>query len=311
MKYICICSGIGAATQAWLPLDWDCLFHSEIDKFARTVLESNHPDTSIYGDFTKIDGDYNADLLVGGPPCQAFSHAGWRRGMDDPRGNLSIEYVRFVERYEPTWIVYENVPGILSSSGGGDFKAVLQALEQLGYGVCWRMLDAQYFGVPQQRKRLFMVGYRGDWRPAASVLFERHSMQRNFAPSQAYEPYDAIDIVPLARLDYFRLQGFGNYCESQVSGPIKARDYKSPTDLVLKTNFIDGDPVHSIRRLSLTELERLQGLPDGYTKIKWRGKSADKCPNEPRYRVLGNTMAVPVMTWIGERIERVRLLLSA
>ena len=190
MIYGSVCSGIEAASCAWHPLGWKPAFFSEIDAFPRAVLQHRFPEVPLHGDFTTIQaGDYRPiDLLVGGTPCQSFSVAGLRKGLDDDRGNLALEYLRLADRLRPQWLVWENVPGVLSSSGGRDFGAFLGGLVQLGYGFAYRVLDAQYFGVAQRRRRVFVVGYLGDWRPAAAVLFERHSLQGHPAPSRGERP---------------------------------------------------------------------------------------------------------------------------
>ena len=184
MIYGSVCSGIEAATAAWHPLGWRASFFSEIEAFPRSVLAHHYPETPLHGDFTTIQaGEYEPiDLLVGGTPCQSFSVAGLRGGLDDDRGNLALEYLRLADRLRPRWLVWENVPGVLSSNGGRDFGAILGGMVELGYGVAYRVLDAQYFGVAQRRRRVFVVGYLGDWRRAAAVLFERHSLSGNPAP---------------------------------------------------------------------------------------------------------------------------------
>jgi DNA (cytosine-5)-methyltransferase 1 len=126
--------------------------------------------------------DANVDVLVGGTPCQSFSVAGLRKGLDDPRGNLMLTYLAIAAKYRPKWVVWENVPGVLSSNGGLDFASFLRGLGECGYGFAYRVLDAQYFGVPQRRRRVFVVGCLGDWRSAAAVLFEQHSLQGHSAP---------------------------------------------------------------------------------------------------------------------------------
>ncbi len=184
MKYASVCSGIEAATAAWHPLGWKPVFFAEIEKFPCAVLAHHYPDVPNLGDITKFKDwpDADFDVLVGGTPCQSFSVAGLRKGLDDPRGNLMLTYGAIAGRYRPEWLVWENVPGVLSSNGGRDFGSFLGMLGQLGYGFAYRVLDAQYFGVPQRRRRVFVVGHIGDWRRAAAVLFERHSLQGHIAP---------------------------------------------------------------------------------------------------------------------------------
>lgn len=183
MKYGSVCSGIEAATVAWHPLKWQPQFFSEIEKFPCKVLQHHFPSVPNYGDMTKFKEwpDAGIDLLVGGTPCQAFSVAGLRQGLADPRGNLALVYLGVVDKYRPRWVVWENVPGVLSSNGGRDFGAYLGALGELGYQWAYRVLDAQYFGVPQRRRRVFVVGHLGDWRRAAAVLFEREGVRGDTA----------------------------------------------------------------------------------------------------------------------------------
>ena len=186
MRYLSVCSGIEAATVAWHPLGWTAAAYSEIEKFPSQVLAHHYPNTPNVGDMTKFK-EWNIgsiDLLVGGTPCQSFSVAGLRKGLDDPRGNLMLTYLAIADQYRPRWLVWENVPGVLSSNGGKDFGVFLGALGELGYGFAYRILDAQYFGVAQRRRRVFVVGYLGDWRAAAAVLFERHSLSGDSAPSR-------------------------------------------------------------------------------------------------------------------------------
>jgi DNA (cytosine-5)-methyltransferase 1 len=187
MKYLSLCSGIEAATVAWHPLGWEAVAYSEIERFPSEVLAHHYPSTPNLGDMTKFkewNFESDVDLLVGGTPCQSFSVAGLRKGLDDPRGNLMLTYLAIADKYRPRWLVWENVPGVLSSNGGKDFGVFLGALGELGYGFAYRVLDAQYFGVAQRRRRVFVVGYLGDWRAAAAVLFERHSLQGHPAPSR-------------------------------------------------------------------------------------------------------------------------------
>ena len=189
MIYGSVCSGIEAATVAWHPLGWTPAWFAEIDPFASAVLAHRFPEVRNLGDFTSIRSNWlrrigatPIDLLVAGTPCQAFSVAGQRLGLDDPRGNLTLEFLRLAKRLRPRWIVWENVPGVLSIDSGRTFGTVLRTLVELGYGVAYRILDAQFFGVPQRRRRVFVVGHLGRWQAAAAVLFERESLRRDLAP---------------------------------------------------------------------------------------------------------------------------------
>ena len=196
MIYGSVCSGIEAATVAWNPLGWKPAWFSEIDKYCCALLKHHYPETPNLGDLTKITEEQlneqpRINLLVGGTPCQSFSVAGLRAGLDDDRGNLAFEFARIAATIRPRWIVWENVPGVLSSDAGRDFGSILGALAEFGYGFAYRTLDAQYIrtqshsrAVPQRRKRIFLVGYLGDWRPPAAVLLERESLCGYPAPSR-------------------------------------------------------------------------------------------------------------------------------
>ena len=406
MRYASVCSGIEAATVAWKPLGWRAAFYSEIEKFPCAVLAHHYPNTPNLGDMTRITDDQIAehgkiDLLVGGTPCQSFSVAGLRKGMDDPRGNLALVYLRLADRLRPRWIVWENVPGVLSSGKGRDFGAFLGAMGQLGYGFAYRVLDAQFFGVPQRRRRVFVVGYLGDWRAAAAVFFDRESLLGNPPPSrQARTPVarsltastggcsakehseevagplcpgahpcgfngqDAhsghlvsafggnntageIDVATAVnandRYDFESETFVAAQCHGENVGPmgtLRASDgvgngvpfiaecYRTSGNCGVMTQgdrsaalTTQTDPnaqiLHqaamTVRRLTPRECERLQGFPDDYTNIPYgRPRHPDQlCPDGPRYRALGNSMAVPVMRWIGERIEAVEMILQA
>lgn len=198
MIYGSLCSGVEAATVAWKSLGWQAAWYSEIEKFPKKVLAHHYPNTPDLGDMLKIRENDNfirseVDLIVGGTPCQSFSVAGLRKGLDDERGNLALEFIRILQDKRPRWFVWENVPGVLSSSNGADFAAVLSGWTGLDvepqkfttsgvisgdfYSVAWRVLDSQYFGVPQRRRRIFVVGYIGnDWRPPTAVLFDSKSL---------------------------------------------------------------------------------------------------------------------------------------
>lgn len=175
MRYGSVCSGIEAASVAWHPLGWSPAWYAEIEPFPSAVLERRWPGVPNHGDFSRLAKAVPCepiDLLVGGTPCQSFSVAGKRLGLDDPRGNLTLEFVALAGRLRPRWVVWENVPGVLSDDDGRTFGTVLGLLGQLGYGLAYRVLDAQFFGVPQRRRRVFVVGHLGAWQPAAAVLLE-------------------------------------------------------------------------------------------------------------------------------------------
>ena len=189
IKYGSVCSGIEAASVAWHSLGWKAAWYSEIEPFPSKVLSYRFPDVPNLGDMTKLSNhkiynDEPINLLVGGTPCQSFSIAGLRGGLDDERGNLALEFCRILISKQPQWFVWENVPGVFSSGGGKDLEAILIAFRECGYSCAWRVLDAQYYGVPQRRRRVFVVGHLGnDWRPSFAVLFESESLRRDFEKS--------------------------------------------------------------------------------------------------------------------------------
>ena len=335
MRFLSVCSGIEAASVGWGSLGWEAASFAEIEKFPSAVLKRHYPDVPNVGDFTKIRGDEfgTVDVLVGGTPCQDFSVAGLRAGMDGARGALTVEFARLAGRLRSRWVVWENVSGVLSSDGGRAFGMFIGLLGECGYGVAYRVLDAQYFGVPQRRRRVFVVGYFGDWRRAAAVLFERDCLSGHPPPRR--EKGQVAPTIPSHSTGGGDL-GSDFDCDGgviqdtfcpEVSSALKARDAKEPSSdgdgapLIahsLRADGFDasedgtgrgtplvpvGITIHGqgmqVRRLTPEECEALQGFPRGYTKI------SDKTADGPRYRALGNSMAVPVMSWIGRRIQMV------
>ena len=489
MRYLSVCSGIEAASVAWHPLDWTPIGFSEIEPFPSAVLAHHYPKVKNYGDMSKFrdwsirSGDI--DLLVGGTPCQSFSIAGLRQGLKDPRGNLMLTFLAIAEHLKPKWIVWENVPGVLSSNGGKDFGSFLGGLGELGYGFAYRILDAQWCrthghprAVPQRRRRVFVVGCLGDHIGPAKVLFEQESMLRHSATRGSSRQGTSADVagclrsggdggVPSSRGEHlvfdeskpmycgsdinasdtvtskwqkqsggpagsecglFVLQpvtailfenhpndsritgphdvapscvsrygtgggnvplvipiqdsrvieknqngiGVGNETspaytidqtgaqavaysfDSLASNSMKSSNPVSGCNMVdvakcidtsnpcpsknqggiavavvgqvdwrttnndsgqvsqtLKTDLAHQSgpclavaPTMQVRRLTPTECERLQGFPDGWTAIPWKKKNAEDCPDGPRYKALGNSMAVNCMEWLGERIQK-------
>ena len=283
LRYGSVCSGIEAATMAWHSLGWEPAFFSEIEEFPRAVLGHHYPDVPLHGNFTTIESDTygSIDILVGGTPCVSFSIAGIRKGLDDDRGNLTLEFVRFLDKSKPHWFIWENVAGVLSSNSGKDFGSFLGALAECGYGWAYRICDAQFWGVAQRRRRVFVVGHIAGWRNPAAVLFESgggigsvkesRTERRKVAPTLTVGP-------PFSRTGNSRVE-----CDALIVNERK----------------------NSVRRLTPIECERLQGFPDNFTQIPYRNKPASQCPDALRYRALGNSMAVPVMRWIGKRIDTV------
>jgi DNA (cytosine-5)-methyltransferase 1 len=349
MKYLSVCSGIEAATVAWHHMGWQPVAFSEIERFPSQVLAYHYPDVPNVGDMTKFK-EWNlgsVDLLVGGTPCQSFSVAGLRKGLDDPRGNLMLTYLAIAKQYRPKWLVWENVPGVLSSNGGNDFATFLRGMGQCGYGFAYRVLDAQYFGVAQRRRRVFVVGCLGDWRRSAAVLFERESLSGNPAPSREKreevsktltrgisQRFDAetetkIPVAlaentigrqpenggngdgftiggPMYTLNATGVHGVAQPISFHVDAMPDQMNFNTETSASLTCSQHAGIATQmAVRRLTPVECERLQGFPDNYTNIPWRKQS--ESPDSPRYKSLGNSMAVPVMKWIGERIQKVNL----
>jgi DNA (cytosine-5)-methyltransferase 1 len=370
VKYLSICSGIEAASVAWHDLQWQAVGVSEIEPFPCALLQHRFPAVPNFGDMTKHDtwplAPGSVDLVVGGTPCQSFSVAGLRAGMADPRGNLALTFLAIVDRLRPEWVVWENVPGVLSSNGGRDFGAFLGALVELGYGFAYRILDAQHFGVAQRRRRVFVVANATDWRRAATVLLEPEGLRGDPAPRRpsgegtAAGPRRSVDTVgtlcadshpgsyggqdaytgrliaaPPVVIDRAAFsQGVGAQYEPRIEAsqtmsalvargphavaapapePIAFHPTQDPISSVgvthcLGTGSSGGSATCAVvtnlavRRLTPVECERLQGFPDDWTNIPYRGKPA---ADGPRYKAIGNSMAVPVMRWIGERIDAV------
>lgn len=490
-RYVSIFSGVEAASLAWEQLGWEPVAFSEIEPFPCAVLAERWPDVPNLGDITKIDWkeeiDGAIDLVVGGSPCQSFSVAGKREGLKGASG-LMFEYIRCVQELRPRWFLWENVPGALTSEDGGAFGQLLSEMDELGYGLAWRVLDAQFFGVAQRRRRLFLVGHLGAESPA-EVLFEPDCLSGNpqssrekrkelaaragrsaacagfkysaaprantigYAEEQAntltadwHAPavfplqgnmigrsdtagpggkgyglpgdpaftLNCVDRQGMALSQYgteiagcLTARGDSSPCadrgqnivcmtdtqahchiSNEITGCLTARMSKGDAPVVMggansenttheafgfaqntrnevrvvgdgtlsgalaanpgmkQTTFVcthgtypiamgdrhahaaicrnvcptlkcGGDPAMVaseigkvftgpnpmlVRRLTPLECERLQGFPDGHTLIAWKGKPAEECPDGPRYKAIGNSMAVPVMRWIGKRI---------
>ena len=301
MTYLSVCSGIEATSVAWELLGFTPIGFSEIEPFPCELLKQKYPNVKNYGDITQYE-KWNAgefDILVGGTPCQSFSIAGKRGGTADERGALMYDYLGIVETYRPRWVIWENVPGVLSSGKGLDFANFLTSLEECGYGWVYRVLDAQYFGVPQRRRRVFVVGHSDNRTDlAAEVLFEPESMCGNIAAGSETQKKTTAAIGK--GVNYFRRGGNFKYHKDKKAATLRNSAASDCFDLVLEREK------KYIRRLTPLECERLQGFPDNYTQIEWRGKPAEQCPDSLRYKAIGNSMAVPVMRWIGERIKRIK-----
>lgn len=341
MRFLSVCSGIEAASVAWAPLGWRAHAFSENEPFPCAVLGHHYPDTPNWGDMTKFEDwpDAAIDLLVGGTPCQDFSIAGLRAGLDGERGQLTLVYAAIARKYRPRWLVWENVPGVLSDDSGRGFASLLGLLSgqrvevpkggwqtagvvegyKSAYGLTWRVLDAQFVrvdgfarAVPQRRRRVFVVGYLGDWRRAAAVLFERDSLSGNPAPRR--EAGKGVAPTPSARTkgggglgtDFDCDGGLIAFGGNNTSGTIDVATAQTAHagrfDFESETFVAHALRWWLVRRLTVNECESLQGFPRGYTAIPYRGKPA---ADGPRYKALGNSMAVNVMRWIGGRIALV------
>ncbi len=303
--------------MAWKPLGWEAAWFSEIEPFANAVLAHRYPDVPNLGDMKRIHDNETfkkeeIDILVGGTPCQSFSSMGKHRGLRDPRGRLALAYAEIVRRKRPRWIVWENVPGVLSSGGGRDFGAFLGPLAECGYSLAYRVLDAQYYGVPQHRQRVFVVGHLGGAGEGRveQVLFDSEGGPWNAPPRRTHAE------VPLEVALECRPENFGWETSSgEASNCLLTSGRRSflidsdELDGYIDPNVgeikygdpRDGDPM-IVRSIMPVEYERLQGFPDDYTQIFYRHKPAEKCPDGPRYEALGNSICTPVLRWIGERI---------
>ena len=333
MRYVSLFSGIEAATCAWEPLGWEPVAFSEIEPFPCAVLQHHYPEVPNLGDVTKIDwSDFlgrneRPDILVGGSPCQSFSIAGGRESLEG-ESRLMFEYIRAAAELRPRWLVWENVPGALSAKGlqgerGGAYQCLLRELCQLGYGLCWRVLDAQFFGVAQRRRRVFLVGCLGDAGRAAEVLFEPDCLRGDNPPSrEKRKELAAADGAGAPKASTLVVRcgckggGKGALVSEELSMTLSTSNTQTLVQEPLGFKYHQGSGAGSIggsapvvapqeaivRRLMPMECERLQGFPDDWTRIPYRGKPAEECPDGPRYKAIGNSFAVPVVRWIGERI---------
>jgi DNA (cytosine-5)-methyltransferase 1 len=433
LTFVSMFSGIEAASVAFSPLGWKALAFAEIEKFPSAVLAHHYPDVLNVGDMTAHDWSQyrgKVDIVCGGPPCQAFSVAGLRNSMADARGNLSLSYMRALHAIKPRNAIVENVPGWLNTPDNafGCFLAGLVGADaplvsSLKRGrwpdagmvdgpegrAAWRILDAQYFGLAQRRRRVIVVADFGIGADPAAVLFEPESLPRHSPPSREAGQKPAPTISARTKdggglgtdfdLDGGLVESTVAYGQNRQSGPVdtshalnahsgphgrldfesetflvqsvtgdqrhagilggadasedgtgrgtpivcfSAKDYGADAQYDLSPTLRAGghskshanagvmpavalntrqDPIHdndcaqplgakdngngvlvtsAVRRLTPVECERLQGFPDGYTDIPWRGKPTS--PDGPRYKALGNSWAVPKFAWLGRRI---------
>lgn len=353
-------SGISAASVAWKPLGFQFVAYSEIDSFAchvlserlgvsrpkylpsaetlgmtdrqyRTYVKSfdDLPLEGIpnFGDITQINDDDlrsigHVDLLEGGTPCQSFSIAGLREGLNSERGNLMLEFCKLAERMKKInnlrFVLWENVKGVLSNDKGRAFGCLLGALSGASrpiqpptkwansglstYGqsttLTWRVFDARFFGVRQRRERIFLIADFDDRRKLAEeILFNRRSKDR-FASSFSKAGKEAVTgaVESSHRVnteaDFVHPKTVGTLLASGA-GMSRTAGVGSELDFVI-VQKLNGKTL--VRRLHPTECERLQGFPDEWTNVKFKGKPAK---DADRYRTIGNSMAVPCMKHIG------------
>ena len=302
-----VCAGIGSFSLAAQRANIPIVAQIEYDKFRTDLLSKCFPETVQLGDLYDIkatDIPQPVSILAGGTPCPNFSIAGDGSGLDGEDSKLWYEYLRLAQELKPAWVLWENVPNALSTNGGLDFLTILQGLDELGYHVAWRVLDAQYFGVPQRRRRIFLVGHLEDGR-AAKVLFESESVQGSAKTRPKTWDQNTRVIGTLtksasgiarprgqgAELEFlvYGNQGFGQpYKETKIGRTICKSDDSTNSDLIVFNNFV--------RRLTPLECERLQGFPDGWT---------DGYSDNQRYQMLGDSIAVPVAQWIINRIKEI------
>ena len=296
-----ICSGIGAPEVASIGLPFEHVFMAEIEAFPSAVLAHHWPHVPNLGDMTKIYGEAyqgKVDVLVGGTPCQAFSVAGKRESLNDERGNLTLKFVELCDAINPAYVIWENVPGVFSTTDNafGCFLGALSGndgeLFPAGDGwsnagcvigprrkLAWRILDAQYFGLAQRRRRVFVVACPRDGADPCEVLFESKGVQRLSAPVRK----------KTSVAEWWRGEGRVFNCIDAQYG----RKWGSNQWYARGHVIVDGGRP---RRATVTEVERAFGFPDGYTNLV--GQKDDS-----RYKALGNSMAVPVMRWILSRLE--------
>lgn len=215
MNYISLFSGIEAASVAWGQLGWEPVAFAEIEPFCCDLLKMRFPDVPNLGDVSGVDWteyEGSVDVVIGGSPCQSFSTAGRRLGLMDDRGKLMLEFVRCVREVKPRWVIWENVPGVLSQDGGRAFGTLLGELEDCGYALSWRVLDAQFYGVPQRRRRVFLVGHPMPGC-AAGVLFDPDSLRGDNPSSREKRAQLAADAQDRATTSYtLKLRHTGSPC---------------------------------------------------------------------------------------------------
>ena len=284
-------AGIGGFDLGFEQAGMKCNFQCELKEFRRSVLAKNFPGTILANDITKVNPEDipASDLWCGGFPCQDLSLAnqGKRKGLIGERSGLFFEFYRLLKHHKPRWIVLENVPGLLNSHDGEDFKVLLEALDELGYGVAWRILDAKHFGTPQRRRRVFIVGSYGSIK-SGRVLFETEAnnfvAKSGMGQKPSYEPISGTsDGVPTT----FAIQHAG-INRKPSAGP-QAKGYRCDGETYTLDSRGSSDAVCSPH--------------DGY-----RIRSSSGIPyqlDSNRLRACGDAVCVKVANWIGKRIIEV------
>lgn len=290
LRYLEVCAGIGSASLAFESLGWRCAGIAEIEPKARAFLSQRFSRTKLHGDFRKITPVKagHVDVLVGGPPCQAFSKQGKRKPNEDPRGELVIEFIHLARRIEATWFVFENVPELVQDAL---WQSFIEQANECGYGVAWRVLDARQFGLPARRKRLFAVGHFGRPEPAHRTLFE---------PRRASFPHPETAVAAQARR-----AGSGGAFAHCARAIATGQGSNSLTEFL--PTLCSSRPGRAallldetlLRRFTIRELERCMGFPDDWTAFEWRGEPASY---SMRAGLLGNAFCPPILHWIGEGI---------
>jgi len=319
-------SGVGCFDLAFQRAGHRVVAACEKDPTARGVLRHRWPGLPIYPDITELtsarlaaDGVPRPDVVVGGWPCQDLSVAGRRAGLAGARSGLWWHLLRLVDEVRPRWLVGENVPGLLSSNCGRDMGTVIGSLAELGYGLAWRVLDAQHFGVPQRRRRVFLVGCVGDGAAPAAVLFEPEGSAGDptaggatgagVARGARAGAADAGHLAGTLTTEGQRRASSAEAVETLIpvlvgtlgtTGP--GGGWRIGADEAAAGQVV-VEPTPSVRRLTPRECERLQGLPNDHTRwsVNAKGVTVEQA-DSLRYRQCGNGGAVPVMQWIAERL---------
>lgn len=310
-----LCSGIEAGTVALNGMDYEFKWYSEIAEFPSSVLATHFPETPNLGDMTTIPDKISSeeidapDLICGGTPCQAFSFTGFRTGLNDERGNLTLRFIDVINANDKirqkkglrkTVVFWENVEGVLSdkTNAFGCLVSYLAGLENAisrekwskagilrgpDRNVAWRVLDAKYFGVPQQRKRLYLLAGGKDFSPE-NVIFEKHTNKElcGFFPKN--------DLTFIKEGHTFQV--FREYTDCLYAAYGTKWNGNAAANNGSLFMVQDG----RIRRFTPLECERLMGFPDNFTKVKGARRTA-------RYTAIGNSWAVPVIKWLGTRLS--------